>query len=116
MGLLRHALVALSTIAAVAAQPWAIPFPAPLPNSRLVQTSHIGLPLELRSATADSEAILAATSYTRESYRVEGELPFDTFVTTYRDGLFAGGWKLIDSPKIDPRLPPPEGDLDITAH
>ena len=43
-------------------------------------------------------------------------MPFDTFVITYRDALFTAGWKLIESPKIDPKQPPPEGDLDISAH
>jgi len=94
----------------------ASPVPSPLPGSRLVQTSRVEGPLEVRSATADDEAVLAGLSYTKQSYREDHALPYDTFVTTYRDGLFAAGWKLIESPKIDPKLPPPEGDLDIAAH
>jgi len=94
----------------------ASPVPSPLPGSRLIQTSHVDGPLEVRSATADDEAILAGMSYTRQKYREGHAMPFDTFVATYRDGLFAAGWKLIASPKIDPKLPPPEGDLNISAH
>jgi hypothetical protein len=47
-------------------------------------------------------------SYTKQSYREDHALPYDTFVTTYRDGLFAAGWKLIESPKIDPKLRRPK--------
>ena len=111
MGSLR-ALALLSALAIFQASP----VPSPLPGSRLIQTSKIDAPLEVRSATADDEAILAGTSYTRQSFDEGHALPFDTFVATYRDGLFAAGWKLIESPKIDLKLPPPEGDLDISAH
>lgn len=115
MGLLRHAIVALA-LSAFAAAEQASPVPSPLPGSRLIQTSHVDGPLEVRAATADEEAILAGHSYTKQSYREGHALPFDTFVITYRDALFNAGWKLIDSPKLDPKLPPPEGDLDISAH
>ena len=94
----------------------ASPVPSPLPGSRLVQTSRVEGPLEVRSATADDEAILAGMSYTKQSYAEGHAMPFDTFVATYRDSLFAAGWKLIETPKIDPKMPPPEGDLDISAH
>lgn len=111
MGLLRAVALA-GAIAIVQASP----VPSPLPNSRLIQSSKIDGPLEVRSATADDEAILAGMSYTKQSY-VEGHaMPFDTFVITYRDALFNAGWKLIESPKVDAKLPPPEGDLDISAH
>lgn len=115
MGLLRHALVALALSVVVTAEQ-ASPVPSPLPGSRLIQTSHVDGPLEVRAATADDEAILAGTSYIKQSFTEGHALPFDTFVATYRDGLFAGGWKLIETPKIDPKLPPPEGDLNIAAH
>ena len=111
MGLLRAAIAALALIVDQAS-----PVPSPLPGSRLIQTSHVDGPLEVRSATADDEAILAGTSYTKQSFAEGHALPFDTFVATYRDGLFAAGWKLIETPKIDPKLPPPEGDLDLSAH
>jgi len=81
----------------------------------LIQSSRIDGPLEVRSATADDEAVMAGVSYTKQSYKEEHALPFDTFVATYRDGLFAAGWKLIATPKID-KVPPPEGELDISAH
>ena len=122
MALIGHIIAALALL--VAGQ--APPVPSPLPNSRLIQSSRIDAPLEVRSATADDEAVLAGTSYTMRSY-VEGHaVPFDTFVATYRDALFEAGWKLIDVPKIPLRagryggqvdnLPPPEGDLDLSAH
>jgi outer membrane protein OmpA-like peptidoglycan-associated protein len=94
----------------------AAPVPSPLPNSRLIQSSRVDGPLEVRSATADDEAILAGASYTKQSYLEGHAMPFDSFVAIYRDALFNAGWKLIDAPKIDARLPPPEGDLDISAH
>ena len=113
---MRIAAVLLSSVLVAHQSHLASPVPSPLPNSRLIQTSHIDGPLEVRSATADDEAILAGMSYTKQSYREDHALPYDTFIATYRDGLFAAGWKLIDVPKIDPKLPPPEGDLDISAH
>jgi outer membrane protein OmpA-like peptidoglycan-associated protein len=107
-------LVAIPRPAASVAQP--SPVPSPLPGSRLVQSSHVQGPLEVRSATADDEAILAGNSYVKQSYREDHPLPLETFVGTYRDALFTAGWKLIAVPKLDPKLPPPEGDLDIAAH
>ena len=62
MGLLRHAIVALSLSLAS-------PVPSPIPGSRLIQTSHIDAPLEVRSATADDEAVLAGLSYDKQTYR-----------------------------------------------
>ena len=115
MGLLRHAIVALTLSSAFIAAEQAPPVPSPLPGSRLVQSSRIDAPLEVRAATADAEAVMAGTSHTKQSYREGHALPFDTFVSTYRDALFAAGWKLIAVPKID-NVPPPEGDLDIAAH
>jgi outer membrane protein OmpA-like peptidoglycan-associated protein len=109
-------LVALALSSAVIAAGQAHPVPSPLPNSRLIQSSRIDGPLEVRSATADDEAILVGNSYTKQSYREGHAMPFDTFVVTYRDALFNAGWKLIEVPKLDPKLPPPEGDLDIAAH
>jgi outer membrane protein OmpA-like peptidoglycan-associated protein len=111
MGLLR-AIALLNAVAILQASP----VPSPLPGSRLIQTSHVDGPLEVRSATATDEAILAGTSYTKQSFAEGHAMPFDTFVATYRDAVFAAGWKLIDSPKLDPKMPPPEGDLDISAH
>jgi OmpA-OmpF porin, OOP family len=115
MGLIRHALVALSFSAAlIAAQ--AHPVPTPIAGSRLIQTSRIESPLEVRSATADDEAVLAGMSYTKQTFAAPYGILIDVFVTTYRDALFAGGWKLIEVPKVVINMPPPEGDVDISAH
>jgi OmpA-OmpF porin, OOP family len=115
MGLLRHAIVALTLSSTLLAAGQASPVPSPLPGSRLIQSSRIDAPLEVRAATADDEAVMAGMSYTTQSYREGHALPFDTFVATYRDALFAAGWKLIAVPKTD-TVPPPEGELDIAAH
>lgn len=114
MGLFRHALVALTLSATLIAAEQTPPVPSPLPGSRLMQSSRIDAPLEVRAATADEEAVLAGTSYTKQSYREGHPLPFDAFVATYRDALFGAGWKLIAVPKVD--TVPPEGELDIAAH
>jgi outer membrane protein OmpA-like peptidoglycan-associated protein len=99
--------------AIVAAQPTVVP--SPIPGSRLLQTSHIAGPLEVRPATADEEAILAGTSYVKYAYEAPGNITAVTFITTYRDALFAAGWKLIAVPKVD-NVPPPEGVVNIAAH
>src|ERR1051325_6833102 len=105
------AFVALLLSSFFAAQ--AQPVPSPIPGSRLIQTSRIEGPLEVRSATADDEAVLVGTSYTKQTFAAPYGILVDVFVTTYRDALFAGGWKLIDVPKVVPNMPPPEGDVDI---
>ena len=70
----------------------------------------------MRSATADDEAVLAGTSYTKQTFAAPYGILVDVFVTTYRDALLAAGWKLIDVPKVVPNMPPLEGDVDISAH
>jgi outer membrane protein OmpA-like peptidoglycan-associated protein len=113
MALVRHVVAALLLSAATSSQ--AHPVPSPIPGSRLIQTSHVDGPLEVRSATADDEAVLAGTSYEKRKYRALDTITVVTFVQTYRDALFAGGWKLIATPKVD-NVPPPEGVADIAAH
>jgi len=106
------AALLLSSFFAAQAQP----VPTSIPGSRLIQSSRIEGPLEVRSATADDEAVLAGTSYTKQTFAAPYGILVDVFVTTYRDALFAGGWKLIEVPKVIPNMPPPEGDVDISAH
>jgi outer membrane protein OmpA-like peptidoglycan-associated protein len=114
MAVVRHTLiVVLLSCAVIAAQPSVVP--SPIPASRLLQTSHIEGPLEVRPATADEEAILAGTSYVKYAYEAPSTITVVTFVTTYRDALFAAGWKLIAVPKVD-NVPPPEGIANIAAH
>jgi outer membrane protein OmpA-like peptidoglycan-associated protein len=91
------------------------PVPSPIPGSQLVQTSIVDGPLEVRSATADAEAVLAGLSYEQRSYRAPDTITVVTFVQTYRDALFAAGWKLIEVPPVD-NVPPPEGLVNISAH
>ena len=81
-----------------------------------MQQSRIDGPLEVRSATADDEAILAGNSYTKQTFAAPYGILVDVFVTTYRDSLFAAGWKLIEVPKVVVNMPPPEGDVNISAH
>ena len=114
MALTRHVVAALVLSAAVVASQ-AHPVPSPIPGSRLIQSSRIEGPLEVRAATADDEAVLAGSSYEKQTYRAPDTITVVTFVQTYRDALFAGGWTLIATPKVD-NVPPPEGVADIAAH
>jgi OOP family OmpA-OmpF porin len=77
------------------------PFLPPLAGARLVQTSRVDGALELKSATADDEAVLAGTSYIKKSYERTSAISSIRFVTSYRDALFAAGWKLIDVTKLE---------------
>jgi OOP family OmpA-OmpF porin len=76
------------------------PFIPALPGARLIATKRIEAPLELRSATADDEAVLAGMTYIQKSYE-PGSLTATAFVSVLRDALFAAGWKLIDVTKLD---------------
>ena len=114
MACVRHLVLAvLSSVALLAEQ--GAPVPSPIPGSRLIQSSRVDAPLEVRSATADDEAVLAGNSYTKQSYSAPRAILADAFVRTYRDGLFAAGWKLIYAPKVD-NAPIPQGDVDVSAH
>lgn len=84
------------------------PFLPPLSGARLLQTSRVALPLELKSATADDEAVLAGMTHVKKSYERTSAINSVRFVSTYRDALFAAGWKLIDVTKIDPAAFHPE--------
>jgi OOP family OmpA-OmpF porin len=114
MAFVRHLVITLLAGIALAAEQ-ASPVPSPIPGSRLIQSSRIEGALEVRSATADEEAVLAGNSYTKQSYSAPRAILADAFVRTYRDALFAGGWKLIYTPKVD-NVPIPQGDVDIAAH
>lgn len=112
-------LAILAAIALAAAQPQPITFPQPqalpetvgsganfpylppLSGARLVQSSRVDGALELKSATADDEAVLAGTSYIKKSYERTSAISSIRFITSYRDALFAAGWKLIDVTKLE---------------
>ena len=90
------------------------PYLPALFGARLIQTSRISGPLEVRSANADDEAVLAGLSYIKKTYDSANITPA-AFVALYRDSLFAAGWKLIASTKVD-GVTIPEGVISISAH
>ena len=77
------------------------PFLPPLQGARLIQSSRVSGPLELKSATADDEAVMAGVSYIKKSYRRTADISSMRFISNYRDALFAAGWKLVDVTKLD---------------
>ena len=116
MSVVGQVALALSLGATLLAQePLQPPLPSPIPGSRMLQSSTVDGPLEVKPATAEDEAILAGLSYTKTSYEPPPSITAVTFVTTYRDALFAGGWKLLDVPKIDV-VPATEGIVSVAAH
>ena len=91
------------------------PFLPPLQGARLIQSSRVSGPLELKSATADNEAVLAGVSYTKKSYERTAAISSTRFISSYRDALFAAGWKLIDVTKLDEKASAPE-TVTVSAH
>jgi outer membrane protein OmpA-like peptidoglycan-associated protein len=107
----RLALLSLAASALVTQQP----LPAPLATqSRLTQSSRVDDTLEVKSASADGEAIMAGLSYTTHSYAAPQVSP-GAFVSIYRDALVVNGWKLLEVPKLGEGIAPPEGVIDISA-
>ena len=102
--------------AAVMAQspPLDVPFPPPLPGSQLIETKTINEPLELKQASADSEAVLAGQSYVQQIYQ-SSPVPAAAFAAWYRDALFNSGWKLIDVTKVE-EPPNQPGAVTVSAH
>ena len=91
------------------------PFLPPLAGARILQTSRVDGPLELKSATADDEAVLAGMAYTKKSYQRTSAISSIRFISSYRDALFAAGWKLIDVTKLDEAALQPE-TVTVSAH
>lgn len=127
-------LIAIATAALAAlAGAQALPFPAPanapevvsdtqdfpylppLPGARLIDTRRINEPLELKQANEDNEAVLAGQSYVRKIYERPGNITAVVFITSYRDALFASGWRLIDVTKLDEIAIQPE-TVNVAAH
>ena len=99
------------------------PYLPALPGARLISTRRIQEPLELRSATADDEAILAGMSYVQKTYDPStslkagrpGSLTPIVFVSILRDSLFAAGWKLIDVTRLE-EIPIQPETVNVAAH
>lgn len=105
----------MAALLLAAAQPVGDPAAiAPPRGARLIQSSTIDGPLELKQATQDSEAVMAGLSHRQRSYeRPSGFTPLQ-FIALYRDALFAAGWKLIDVSKVDEAAPRQE-TLNVAA-
>ena len=63
-------------------------------GSHLIETKLVRQPLELKQATADEEAVIAGQRYVQHTYRRPATLTAMAFVQSFRDTLFASGWKL----------------------
>jgi len=90
------------------------PFLPPLQGARLVQSSRVSGPLELKSATAEGEAVLAGVSYVKKSYERTADIGSMRFIGSYRDALFAAGWKLVDVTKLGETSAPET--VTVSAH
>jgi OmpA-OmpF porin, OOP family len=96
--------VAIALAAAVASAAQDTPVP-PLAGTveRDVQT--VGGPLELKPATADSEAVLAGLGYLRRTYARQPGITNTAFAVMYREWFIANGWRVVDSPRLpDPAI------------
>ena len=91
------------------------PYLPALPGARLISTKRIPAPLELRSATADDEALLAGMSYVQKTYDRPASLTAIVFISAFRDALFAAGWKLIDVTKLE-EIPIQPETVNVAAH
>ena len=90
------------------------PFLPPLQGAELIQSSRVSGPLELRSATADAEAVLAGVSYLKKSYKRTADISSTRFISSYRDALVAAGWKLVDVTKLEETSAPET--VTVSAH
>lgn len=91
------------------------PYLPALSGARLIATKRISEPLEVRQATADDEAVLAGASYVQKTYERAASLTPIVFLSTLREALFAAGWKLIGSTKLDEAATQPE-TINVGAH
>ena len=89
-------------------------FLPPLQGAELIQSSRVSGPLELKSATADAEAVLAGVSYIKKSYKRTADISSMRFVSSYRDALFAAGWKLVEVTKLEETSAPET--VIVSAH
>ena len=110
-------LLVVCVVAAVAAQEktFDFPFPPPLAGARLIETKRINEPLELKQATGDEEAVIAGQSYVQHTYEPANPLTAIVLVQSFRDALFALGWKLIDVTKLE-ETPIRHETVNVAAH
>ncbi len=74
------------------------PFLARIPGTTLVKTTRVNEPLEVKPASADSEAMLAGMSFVEKSYGAPTNVWDPAFVSLYRDALVLHGWRILDQP------------------
>lgn len=91
------------------------PYLPPVPGTRLIATRRVDEPLELKPADEDNEAVLAGHSYVKKIYDPAGKITPVGFITSYRDALFASGWRLIDVTKLEDLAAQPE-TVNVAAH
>lgn len=91
------------------------PVPAPLPGSRLIGTNQINEPLEVKQATAQDEAVIAGQSYVQHTYDRPNHITAAVFLQSFRDALFASGWKLIDVTRLE-EIPIQPETVNVAAH
>ena len=89
---------------------------APPAGARLIQSSTIEGPLELKQATQDDEAVMAGLAHSQRIYERPAGLMPQQFIALYRDSLFVAGWKLIGVSKIDEAAPRVDETLSVAAH
>lgn len=74
------------------------PFLSRIAGTSLIKTTRVNEPLEVKPASADSEAMLAGLSFVEKSYSA----PLDEWdvavVSLYRDPLILHGWRILDQP------------------
>ncbi len=74
------------------------PFLARIAGTTLVKTTRVNEPLEVKPASADSEAMLAGMSFVEKSYGAPTNVWDPAFVSLYRDALVLHGWRILDQP------------------
>ena len=74
------------------------PFLARIAGTTLVKTTRVNEPLEVKAASADSEAMLAGMSFVEKSYGAPTNVWDPAFVSLYRDALVLHGWRILDQP------------------
>jgi outer membrane protein OmpA-like peptidoglycan-associated protein len=74
------------------------PFLSRIGGTSLIKTTRVNEPLEVKPASADTEAILAGTSFVQKSYSAPLNVWDLAFVTPYRDAMLLRGWRILDEP------------------
>jgi OmpA-OmpF porin, OOP family len=74
------------------------PFVSRIAGTSLIKTTRVNEPLEVKPASADSEAMLAGLSFIEKSYSAPLNVWDVAFVSLYRDALILHGWRILDQP------------------